>query len=137
MKKAALTIFSCYFQIAGNSSKNSLIFSFHPFTTLLWNFKTIPSTILQLFNLNQGHSSKELFLWLSLSLCVSVSLSLCISLELPNFGHMDRSKICFKWRDNFFWLYDVITYFCGEVANFADIINITIALIKKTPLKTQ
>lgn len=132
MKKAALPIFSCYSLFVGNSSKNFLTFSFHSFTTLLWKFKTIPSTIPKLFSLNQGHSSKEPFLWLSLclSLCLSVflspSLSLCLSvyllswdkdgkmgliktevlknkiLELPNFGHMARSKTCFNSRDNFF-----------------------------------
>ena len=39
--------------------KNFLTFSFNPFSTLVQNFKFVPSASLKLLNLNQNHSSKK------------------------------------------------------------------------------
>ena len=43
----------------GFGPQNFLTFSFNPFTTLVQNFKFVPSASFQLFNLNQDHPSKK------------------------------------------------------------------------------
>ena len=80
MKKAALSIFSCHSPVARNSSKNFLTFSFHPFTTLLWNLKAIPSTSTKLFSLNKGTPQKTS---LSLDKGGSYKISLLEMLKRP------------------------------------------------------
>ena len=43
----------------GSSSKNFLTFSFNVFTTLVENFKFVPSASPKLLNLNQDHPSRK------------------------------------------------------------------------------
>ena len=43
----------------GFGPQNFLSFSFNPFTTLVQNFKFVPSASPKLFNLNQEHPSKK------------------------------------------------------------------------------
>ena len=47
----------------GISPQNFLTFSFNPFTTLVWNFRTITSVSPKLLNLNLDHPSKKWFFW--------------------------------------------------------------------------
>ena len=45
----------------GISPQNFVTFGFHPFATLMWNFKFVPSASPKLLNLNQDHLSKNRF----------------------------------------------------------------------------
>ena len=47
----------------GFGPQNFLTFSFNPFTTLVQNFKFLPTASPKLFNLNQDHPQKKRFFW--------------------------------------------------------------------------
>ena len=77
----------------GISPQNFLTFSFNHFSTLVLNFKAMPSVSPKLFNLNQKPLSKNWFFW-SNSYKIEVMItSLIEMLELPNFGHMTKSTM--------------------------------------------
>ena len=81
----------------GISPQNILTFSFNPFATLVENFKFVPNVSLKLLNVNQDHpSEKAVFLVKSNEVVIS---SLKEMLELPNFGHINKSTIQFESRD--------------------------------------
>ena len=76
-----------------------LTFSFYPFSTLVWNFKYIPSASPKYLNFNQGHPLKKCFFWSNAYNIVVMITSLILMLEWPNFGHMNTSRIKFVSRD--------------------------------------
>ena len=51
----------------GINPQNFLTFSFNLFAALVWNFKTIPSVIPKLLNLNQDYPSKKVVFLVNLS----------------------------------------------------------------------
>ena len=76
------------------SPKNFLTFSFNTFTTLVQNFKVIPSASPILLTLNHQHPSNKLFFFWSHRYKIEVMInSLIEMLELPNFGQMIISTI--------------------------------------------
>ena len=81
------------YQFLGLSQQNLLNFSFNPFTTLLYNFKTIPSDSPKLLSLNQGHPSKKQFFWSKPYKIEVMITSLIEILVLPNFSHMTTFTI--------------------------------------------
>ena len=84
----------------GISPQNFLTFSLNPFSTLLQNFKVVPSASHKLLNLNQDHPSKKRFSWSNAYKIEVVRTSVIEMLELPNFGHMSTSTIQFESSDN-------------------------------------
>ena len=72
------------FTNVGISPQNILAFSCNPFATLVENFKFVPNVSPKLLNLNQVHPSKK---------AVFLITSLKEMLELPNFGHINKSTI--------------------------------------------
>ena len=73
------------------SLQNLKNFSFSPFTTLVKNFKFLPSASPKLLNFNQDHPSKKWFFWSNTYKIEVVVTSLTEILELPNFRHMNTS----------------------------------------------
>ena len=69
------------------SSKNFLTFSFNSFSKLVQIFKTTPSAIPKLMNLNQDHPSKKWFYWSNPNKIEVMITSFIEMLELLNFGH--------------------------------------------------
>ena len=100
----------------GISSQNFLTFSFNPFSTLALNFKAMPSPSPKLFDLNQKPLSKNWFFWSNPYKIEVMITSLIEMLELPNFGQMTKSTVCFESLDKIFAgdimgrNYDVITF---------------------------
>ena len=70
----------------GTSSQNILTFSFSPFGTLMLYFKFLPSASLKLLNFNQDHLSNPYKIEVDIA-------SLTEMLQLPNFGHIIKSRI--------------------------------------------
>ena len=57
--KHSCQFFLCNSSNLGTSPQNFLTFSFNPFSTLVYNFKFVPSASLRLLNLNQDNLSKK------------------------------------------------------------------------------
>ena len=95
-KKAPPTSFSPLTSTnVGISPQNFLTFSFNTFSSLVQNFKFVPSASFKLLNLNQDHPSpqKKRF-FLSNRYKIEVMITFLIEmLQLPNFGHMNTSII--------------------------------------------
>ena len=78
----------------GFGPQNFLTFSFNPFTTLMQNFKFVPSASPELLNLNEDHPSKKKRFFWSNPYKIEVMITFLIEmLQLPNFGHMITSII--------------------------------------------
>ena len=77
----------------GISPQNFLTFTFHPFATLVYNFKVIPNASPKLLNLNQDHASKKQFFRSNPYKIDVMITSLIEMLQLPIFGHMPTSTI--------------------------------------------
>ena len=77
----------------GLSPQNFLTFSFNPFSTLVLNFKVIPTASPKFLNLNQDHPSKKWFFWSNPYKIEVMITSLIEILGSPNFGHMTTSTV--------------------------------------------
>ena len=90
---------------AGLSPKNSLTFSFNPFTTLVESFKAICSASLKLWNLNQDHPSKKSGFSGQIIMKLRLWQLLIEMIELPSLGrYLTASAIYFESRDKFLLL---------------------------------
>ena len=86
-----ITLFPSHFYKLG--SKSFWLLVFNPFTTLVQNFKFVPSANPKLLNLKQNHPSKKLFFWSNPYKIEVMTTSTIEMLELPNFGHMTTSTM--------------------------------------------
>ena len=82
-----------FFPVTSTNPQNFLTYSFNPFSTLVSNFKAIPSTSPKLLNLNQERLQKSWFFKSNRYKIEVLITSFTEILGLPNFGHITTSTI--------------------------------------------